>query len=100
VALVAGQLGDDVPVHVHTECLTGDVMRSDACHCGRVLTEVTARFTAEGRGVIVYLRPPGGPRPCTSTDDDLTSLAAARWILTDLGVRSARPVDASGLRAA
>ncbi len=100
VALVAGPLGDDVPVYVHTECLTGDVMRSSACRCGRALEEATARFTADGRGVIVYLRPAGGPRPCSLADDDLTPLAVARWILADLGVRSARPVHPSGLRAA
>jgi 3,4-dihydroxy 2-butanone 4-phosphate synthase/GTP cyclohydrolase II len=100
VALVAGPLGDDVPVYVHTECLTGDVMRSNACRCGRVLTEATARFTAQGRGVIVYLRPSSGPRPCAQSDGDLAALAVARWILTDLGVRSARPVQAAGLLAA
>jgi 3,4-dihydroxy 2-butanone 4-phosphate synthase/GTP cyclohydrolase II len=65
-----------------------------------VLEEVTARFTAEGRGVIVYLRPAGGPKPCAVSDRDLTALAVAQWILADLGVTSARPVDATGIRAA
>lgn len=100
VALVTGPRGDDVPVYVHTECLTGDVLRSHTCPCGRALEEITARFTAAGRGVIVYVRPAGGPSPCTASERDLTALTIAHWILTDLGVRSARPVAATTTRAA
>jgi 3,4-dihydroxy 2-butanone 4-phosphate synthase/GTP cyclohydrolase II len=97
MALVAGSIdgtsAEDVPVHVHTECLTGDVLRSTLCGCGRALDEAMARFAAEGRGVVVYLRPAGGARACKlleAAEDDAdtgAAAAAAAWILTDLGVR-------------
>ncbi|GHH75862.1 riboflavin biosynthesis protein RibBA [Streptomyces sulfonofaciens] len=58
VALVHGDLGDgeDVLVRVHSECLTGDVFRSLRCDCGPQLAAAMDRVTAEGRGVVVYLR--------------------------------------------
>jgi len=95
MALVAGPIDgnstEDVPVHVHTECLTGDVLRSTLCGCRRALDEAMARFAAEGRGVVVYLRPTGGARACNlldATGDNAdTDTAAAAWILADLGVR-------------
>ena len=36
VALVRGEIGDgkDVLVRVHSQCLTGDVLRSMRCDCG------------------------------------------------------------------
>ena len=97
MALVAGPIDDaaaeDVPVHVHTECLTGDVLRSTLCACSRALDDAMAGFAAEGRGVIVYLRPAGGARACNLLEaaghnaDTGAAAAAAAWILTDLGVR-------------
>jgi 3,4-dihydroxy 2-butanone 4-phosphate synthase / GTP cyclohydrolase II len=95
MALVAGPIdgnsAEDDPVHVHTECLTGDVLRSALCGCGRALDEAMARFAAEGRGVVVYLRPTGGARACglldATGDNADTDAAAAAWILADLGVR-------------
>ncbi|WP_258571793.1 bifunctional 3,4-dihydroxy-2-butanone-4-phosphate synthase/GTP cyclohydrolase II [Actinomadura parmotrematis] len=58
VALVYGDLGDgeDVPVRVHSECLTGDVLHSERCDCGTQLDAAMERIAAGGRGVIVYLR--------------------------------------------
>jgi 3,4-dihydroxy 2-butanone 4-phosphate synthase / GTP cyclohydrolase II len=35
LALVMGEVGDDVLVRVHSECLTGDVFHSLRCDCGR-----------------------------------------------------------------
>jgi 3,4-dihydroxy 2-butanone 4-phosphate synthase/GTP cyclohydrolase II len=88
IALLAGPVDDsrDVPVHVHTECLTGDVLRSTSCRCGRALDDAMKRFTAQGRGVLVYLRPAGPPRACDlfpARDDERD---VVRWILADLGV--------------
>lgn len=96
VALLAGGLGavtEDTPVHVHIECLSGDVLRSTACACGRELNEAMARFSAAGRGVVVYLRPVGGVRACTLQDDPHDPMGGddpaitAEWILADLGAR-------------
>ncbi len=46
-------------VRVHSECLTGDVLSSLRCDCGAQLAEAQRRITAEGRGVIIYLRQEG-----------------------------------------
>ncbi len=58
VALVQGDLGDgqDVLVRVHSECLTGDVLGSTRCDCGAQLATAMKRVSAEGRGVVLYLR--------------------------------------------
>ncbi|WP_346011944.1 bifunctional 3,4-dihydroxy-2-butanone-4-phosphate synthase/GTP cyclohydrolase II [Streptomyces sp. SID3343] len=58
IALVAGDLGDgeDVLVRVHSECLTGDVFGSLRCDCGPQLDASLERVTAEGRGVVLYMR--------------------------------------------
>jgi 3,4-dihydroxy 2-butanone 4-phosphate synthase/GTP cyclohydrolase II len=46
----------DVLVRVHSECLTGDVLGSLRCDCGEQLDSALAAITAEGAGVLVYLR--------------------------------------------
>ncbi|MFF2851222.1 bifunctional 3,4-dihydroxy-2-butanone-4-phosphate synthase/GTP cyclohydrolase II [Streptomyces sp. NPDC058001] len=58
VALVHGDIGDgdDLLVRVHSECLTGDIFHSLRCDCGPQLQASMERITAEGRGVVVYLR--------------------------------------------
>lgn len=58
IALVHGDVGDgeDVLVRLHSECLTGDVFRSQRCDCGPQLDASLARVQQEGRGVVVYLR--------------------------------------------
>ncbi|MDQ3094865.1 MAG: 3,4-dihydroxy-2-butanone-4-phosphate synthase, partial [Actinomycetota bacterium] len=58
IALVYGDISDgkDVLVRVHSECLTGDVFGSRRCDCGSQLRAALAAVTAEGRGVVVYLR--------------------------------------------
>ena len=64
IALVAGGLaadgrlpeGGDVLVRVHSECLTGDVFGSLRCDCGPQLEASLRSVSAEGRGVVLYLR--------------------------------------------
>lgn len=58
LALVAGDVGDGAPVlvRVHSECLTGDVFASRRCDCGPQLHSAMSLISAEGRGVVVYLR--------------------------------------------
>src|SRR6266566_1088806 len=53
LALVRGEVGDgrDVLVRVHSQCLTGDVLRSARCDCGAQLDKALRRIAKEGRGV-------------------------------------------------
>ena len=57
IALVCGDIGDgkDVLVRVHSQCLTGDVLRSMRCDCGAQLDQALRRIGEEGRGVLLYL---------------------------------------------
>ncbi|HTR23981.1 MAG TPA: bifunctional 3,4-dihydroxy-2-butanone-4-phosphate synthase/GTP cyclohydrolase II [Terriglobales bacterium] len=61
VALVRGDIGDgeDVLVRVHSQCLTGDVLRSVRCDCGAQLDQALCRIATEGRGVLLYLSQEG-----------------------------------------
>jgi 3,4-dihydroxy 2-butanone 4-phosphate synthase / GTP cyclohydrolase II len=61
VALVRGEVGDgqDVLVRVHSQCLTGDVLRSARCDCGAQLDKALRRIATEGRGVLLYLNQEG-----------------------------------------
>ena len=47
---------EDVPVRVHSECLTGDVFASERCDCGPQLQESLRAVQAAGRGIVIYLR--------------------------------------------
>lgn len=61
LALLAGEIrGEDpVLVRMHSECLTGDVFRSQRCDCGDQLAKALTIIAGEGRGVLVYLRQEG-----------------------------------------
>jgi 3,4-dihydroxy 2-butanone 4-phosphate synthase/GTP cyclohydrolase II len=59
VALVMGEIGDDVLVRVHSECLTGDVFHSLRCDCGEQLEAALAAIAAEGNGVLLYMAQEG-----------------------------------------
>ncbi|WP_304324814.1 bifunctional 3,4-dihydroxy-2-butanone-4-phosphate synthase/GTP cyclohydrolase II [Corynebacterium frankenforstense] len=60
VALIAGEPdqdgGVDVPVRVHSECLTGDVFGSRRCDCGQQLDAALRLIQERGRGIVIYLR--------------------------------------------
>jgi 3,4-dihydroxy 2-butanone 4-phosphate synthase/GTP cyclohydrolase II len=58
VALVLGDVTDgaDVLTRLHSECLTGDVFGSLRCDCGAQLEAAMTAISAEGRGVVLYLR--------------------------------------------
>lgn len=113
-ALVFGSVSEraEVLVHVHAECVAGDVFRSQACRCAEQLSAALDRIAAEGCGVLVYLRSGtgrlfGGPedsRPPTSRylrtveeppafhpdRVDEGDRGVANQILRDLGVSSIR----------
>jgi 3,4-dihydroxy 2-butanone 4-phosphate synthase / GTP cyclohydrolase II len=59
LALVMGEIGEDVLVRVHSECLTGDVFHSLRCDCGEQLEAALAAIAAEGRGVLLYMAQEG-----------------------------------------
>ncbi len=58
VALVTGDVAGerDVPVRIHSECLTGDVFASRRCDCGDQLRQAMEHVASAGRGVVIYQR--------------------------------------------
>lgn len=61
LALIQGDLttGEPVLTRVHSECLTGDVFGSLRCDCGEQLAQALRMISAEGRGVVLYMRQEG-----------------------------------------
>ena len=61
VAMVHGDVvgAAAVPVRLHSECLTGDVMGSLRCDCRDQLVEGLAAIQRQERGVLLYLRQEG-----------------------------------------
>jgi 3,4-dihydroxy 2-butanone 4-phosphate synthase/GTP cyclohydrolase II len=83
LALIAGEIGADVPVHVHVECVAGDLFGAQSCLCSRRLDSVLATIAGDGRGVVVYVRTGPDDEPHRRTDEHA---AVAAEILRDLGV--------------
>jgi GTP cyclohydrolase II len=61
IALIHGDVAAlDAPlVRVHSECWTGDVLGSLRCDCGEQFGRALTAITAEGAGVLLYLRQEG-----------------------------------------
>jgi 3,4-dihydroxy 2-butanone 4-phosphate synthase/GTP cyclohydrolase II len=61
IALVMGEIGDgkDLPVRVHSECLTGDALHSIRCDCAAQRDGAMSIIAQQGRGVFLYLRQEG-----------------------------------------
>ncbi len=84
-----------LPLHVHVECLTGDVFGSVGCRCGVELDEARTLMAAGCGGVVLYLRPFASPRACGLYDSDSGTASeaisdTAAWILRDLGLYTIR----------
>ena len=47
--------GEDVPVRIHSECFSGDVLGSKRCDCGCQLASFFEVMGQEGNGVLVYV---------------------------------------------
>ena len=129
VAVVKGEVAGqaEVPVRVHSECLTGDVLGSLRCDCGEQLHEALQRIGQAQRGVLLYLRQEGRGIGIANKvrayalqdggldtieanrhlgfDDDLRRYDVAGAMLTALGVSSIElhtnnPHKVEGLREA
>jgi len=61
LALVLGDLkgARDVPVRVHSECLTSEVFGSLKCDCRQQLEQAQAEIARRGAGAVLYLRQEG-----------------------------------------
>jgi GTP cyclohydrolase II len=60
VAMVMGDVaGDAVPVRLHSECLTSEVLGSLKCDCRAQLDRALDLVAARGRGAVLYLRQEG-----------------------------------------
>lgn len=61
LAMVKGEIGDgqNIPVRLHSECLTSEVLGSLKCDCREQLEAAFKYIADEGRGIIIYLRQEG-----------------------------------------
>ena len=57
IALVVGEISGryDVPVRMHSACISGHVFNSVECECAAEMAAAQQTIQNEGRGVIVYL---------------------------------------------
>jgi 3,4-dihydroxy 2-butanone 4-phosphate synthase/GTP cyclohydrolase II len=61
VAMVRGEVSnkEHVPVRIHSECFTGDVLGSRRCDCGEQLSMAMKLIDQADLGVLIYLRQEG-----------------------------------------
>ncbi len=61
IALVKGEIIPEQPilVRVHSECFTGDIIRSLRCDCGDQLEKAMMMMDQAGSGVLLYVRQEG-----------------------------------------
>ncbi len=129
LAISVGELkgAEALPVRVHSECLTSEVLGSLKCDCKPQLDGALELIQREGRGVVLYMRQEGrgiglgnkirayhlqeqgvdtvDANRLLGFDDDLRRYGAAADMLAGLGVRSValvtnNPLKVDGLRAA
>jgi 3,4-dihydroxy 2-butanone 4-phosphate synthase/GTP cyclohydrolase II len=96
MALVKGEIGEEVFVRVQTHCVAGNVFRAKSCKCGDNL-EKSLNFISKNGGVFVYIRK-GEPgifpflhlMGIEEEEQTLREYGIGMQILKDLGVRSAK----------
>lgn len=116
IALIKGEISehDQVLVRIHKECFLGDFMGSSLCDCSQKLQRSREIITAEGKGILLYIRQKDGlvdfehhEGGCTAgktfpdkeqTQDDMVKrqelyhCGICAKILLDLGIREIRPI--------
>jgi GTP cyclohydrolase II len=114
VAIISGDVAgrDDVPIRMHSECLTSEVLGSLKCDCREQLEVALKHIATHGPGVVFYLRQEGRgigltnkirayalqARGADTVDanralglpDDTRRYESAAAMLQHLGVRSVR----------
>lgn len=114
IALVKGDVEnkENVLIRIHSECFTGDILGSLRCDCGSQLKNAMRRVANEECGVVLYLRQEGrgigllnklkayklqdGGADTVEANlklgfsEDERDYAAAKQMLTALGVKSVR----------
>lgn len=89
-ALIFGDVHERVAlVHVHRECLAGDVLVTRACDCGARLDAALRCIVRSEAGVVVYLRSAAVAHAHDAASDPGRFEVAAQ-MLADLGVRRVR----------
>jgi 3,4-dihydroxy 2-butanone 4-phosphate synthase/GTP cyclohydrolase II len=88
LAFVMGDLTNapEAPVHMHNECLEGDVFGSLRCECRSQLHGAMRRIASTGVGAVVYLR--GQETWGTGLPDEVRTEALGANILVDLGMKT------------
>jgi GTP cyclohydrolase II len=61
IALVKGDVAnqENIPVRIHSECFTGDVLGSRRCDCGEQLAMAMQMISEAKSGILIYLRQEG-----------------------------------------
>ena len=61
LAITGGEVGEgeNIPVRLHSECLTSEVLGSLKCDCREQLQDALKQIGREGRGIVLYLRQEG-----------------------------------------
>lgn len=61
LAIVKGEIGDgkDIPVRIHSECLTSEVLGSLKCDCREQLESALAFVHKQTAGIVLYMRQEG-----------------------------------------
>ncbi|MBF7068512.1 GTP cyclohydrolase II [Campylobacter volucris] len=58
ICIFKGSFDKEVNIRIHSECLTGDVLKSLKCDCGEQL-EFSLKYIQEHGGMVIYLRQEG-----------------------------------------
>ncbi len=61
LGIARGEIGDgqDIPVRIHSECLTSEVLGSLKCDCREQLQSALQYIAEQNRGVVLYMRQEG-----------------------------------------